>query len=214
LNTVEFDGKAYEVDEYDFLVRPGDWDINFAEGMAPSTGILGGLTPQHWDVLWYMREVFLATGKCPVVYKACKAQNLRLSDLERLFPSGYRRGVCKLAGLCQDPENIPRSAPKSGVSATTTVYRTNAAGYLVDSAEWNEEFAVHKWEETKMPTPLTEKHWQLIYYLRGRFEKTGKIPTIYEICEENNIDIENFGELFPDGYHRGAVKVAGLPNLF
>jgi len=214
LKTVEFNGKVYEVDEYDFLVHPHDWDKNFAEGMAPRTGITEGLTPRHWEVLWYMREFFLETGKCPVVHKACKAQNLRLADLQKLFPSGYRRGACKLAGLCQDPENIPRSAPKTGVSATSLVYRINVKGYLVDPKEWNEEFAAYKWEETKMPTPLTEKHWQIIYYLRGRFEKTGKIPTVYETCSENNIDIEKFGELFPDGYHRGAVKVAGLPNVY
>ena len=61
-----------------------------------------------------------------------------------------------------------------------------------------------------MPGPLTEKHWKIIYYLRARFAKTGKIPTIYETCGDNGIDIEEFGELFPDGYHRGAVKIAGL----
>ncbi len=210
LKTFEYSDKVYEVDEDDFLMNPDEWDKDFAEGMAPGAGISGDLTPEHWEVLWFIRAFFLETGKCPVVHKACKAQNLRLADLQRLFPSGYRRGACKLAGLCFDPENIPPSPESEVLVSTALVYRINVRGFLVDPAEWNVDFAEHKWEETKMPGPLTEKHWQIIYYMRGRFAKTGVIPTIYETCGDNGIDIEEFGALFPDGYHRGAVKVAGL----
>ena len=212
VRALEFSGRIYELDEEDFLLDPDKWDKNFAVAMAPRTGISGELTPAHWDLLWYIREFFLESGKCPVVHKACKAQNLRLGDLQRLFPAGYRRGACKLAGLCHDPENVnlfgsPKSAVPESVSLT---YRINVRGFLVDPAEWNADFAEHKWEETKMPGPLTEKHWKIIYYLRAKFAKTGTIPTIYETCGDNDIDIEDFGALFPDGYHRGAVKVAGL----
>jgi tRNA 2-thiouridine synthesizing protein E len=31
-----------------------------------------------------------------------------------------------------------------------------------------------------------------------------------ETCEANSIEIDEFATLFPDGYHRGAVKIAGL----
>ena len=31
-----------------------------------------------------------------------------------------------------------------------------------------------------------------------------------ETCEANDIDIDELEQLFPDGYHRGAVKIAGL----
>jgi tRNA 2-thiouridine synthesizing protein E len=211
--TFEFKGRVYEVDD-DFLVRPDEWDKAFAEGMAPRNGIPGNLTQAHWDVLWFIREFFLETAKCPMVHKTCKAHKLHLADLQRLFPTGYRRGACKLAGLCFDPEGIHVTcSPKSVVSVSTfLVYRINVRGFLVDPAEWNVDFAVHKWKETKMPGPLTETHWQVIYYLRGRFAKTSKIPTIYETCGENDIDIEEFGDLFPDGYHRGAVKIAGLSD--
>ena len=212
LKTFEFRGKVYEVDEDEFLLHPDAWDKDFAEGMAPRTGISGELTLEHWDVLWFVRKVYLESGKCPVVHKACKAQNLRMADLQRLFPTGYRRGACKLAGLCCNPECADLfGPPKSAVLASTSlIYRTNVRGFLVNPAEWNVYFAEHKWEETKMPGSLTEKHWKIIYYLRARFEKTGKIPTIDETCGDNDIDIEEFGALFPDGYHRGAVKIAGL----
>jgi tRNA 2-thiouridine synthesizing protein E len=61
----------------------------------------------------------------------------------------------------------------------------------------------------KMPS-LTDDHWRVINFLRKRFEETGTVPTVYETCEENRIELENLESLFPDGYHRGAVKVSGL----
>lgn len=212
MKTIKFMGKAYEVDDDEFLVHPEAWDKGFAEGMAPRTGIPGELTKAHWDLLWFVREYFLETGQCPIVHKACKAQNLRLADLQKLFPAGYRRGACKLAGLCYDHEDMSlSSSPKSAKAVSTSlVYRTNVNGYLVDPSEWNVDFAEHKWQETKNSGTLTERHWQIIYYLRERFANTGKIPTIYETCGDNNIEIDEFGDLFPDGYHRGAVKLAGL----
>ena len=57
---------------------------------------------------------------------------------------------------------------------------------------------------------LTDKHWQIINFLRKSFEKNNMVPTIYETCEANGIDLEELEKLFPDGYHRGAVKIAGL----
>jgi tRNA 2-thiouridine synthesizing protein E len=35
-------------------------------------------------------------------------------------------------------------------------------------------------------------------------------PSVTETCEVNDLDIEELEQLFPDGYHRGAVKIAGL----
>jgi len=158
LKTFEFRGKHYEVNKDDFLLHPDEWDKDFAEGLAPETGISGELTQAHWDVLWFIREFFLESGKCPVVHITCKAQNLRMADLQRLFPAGYRRGACKLAGLCYDPEQANLSgSPKSEVSVSTSlVYRINVRGFLVDPAEWNVDFAELKWEEAKMPGTLTE----------------------------------------------------------
>ena len=57
---------------------------------------------------------------------------------------------------------------------------------------------------------LTDRHWQIIRYLRSRFERTGAVPTVYETCTANDIELDELERLFPDGYHRGAVKVAGL----
>jgi tRNA 2-thiouridine synthesizing protein E len=67
------------------------------------------------------------------------------------------------------------------------------------------------WDDMKIHGgKLTDKHWQIIRFLREYYEKNEEIPTVYETCEANQINIEELDQLFPDGYHRGAVKIAGL----
>jgi tRNA 2-thiouridine synthesizing protein E len=61
-----------------------------------------------------------------------------------------------------------------------------------------------------MPQLLEDEHWKIIYYLRASNKKNKVVPTIYETCEANDIEIGDLERLFPDGYHRGAVKIAGL----
>lgn len=209
----QYKGKEYGIDEDDFLVDYTDWDKDFAEGMAPRVGITGGLTNAHWNVIEFIRRYVTNFSECPKVHKTCMALKLHIADLAALFPAGYRRGACKLAGLCYHPEDINTSGNidhGSVISSSRMVYRVNVRGFLVDPSEWNEDFAIHKWNETKMPCPLGKLHWQIIMFLRAQYERTGEVPTVYETCRENNIDIEELGMLFPDGYHRGAVKIAGL----
>jgi tRNA 2-thiouridine synthesizing protein E len=82
-------------------------------------------------------------------------------------------------------------------------------GFLIDPSEWDEDYVVFKAIEMKMPA-LTDDHWKIISFIRNRFEETGKVPTVYETCEENQIELEGLEALFPDGYHRGVVKISGL----
>lgn len=72
--------------------------------------------------------------------------------------------------------------------------------------------AMHRALEIKIPHGrLTEPHW--ISYLRDVHQREKRIPTVYETCETCEtcgLDLEELEALFPDGYRRGAVKIAGL----
>lgn len=214
-----FRNKAYEVDEDHFLLKREQWDEDFAEGMAPHANIPGGLTPAHWDVIHFIRKTFMESNRCPMVHETCRALRLRTSDLSRLFPTGYLRGACKLAGLSYRTQEVhPSWLPRERISRVSIpleqrIYRVNIRGFLIDPTEWDEEFAVHKAQEMKMPGPLTDLHWQVIRFLRQQYETTGRVPTVYETCLGNRLEVDELGELFPDGYHRGAVKIAGLKAL-
>ena len=91
-------------------------------------------------------------------------------------------------------------------------YTVDVRGFLVNPEEWDEYYAVYKAYDMKINSEgkLTDKHWAIIDYLRKKYKKDKNVPTIYETCEANQIDIPELEKLFPDGYHRGAVKIAGL----
>jgi tRNA 2-thiouridine synthesizing protein E len=214
-DVVSLGNRSYPLDEEGFLVNPNDWTERFAEDMAPLTGIQGGLTPSHWGVINHIRTSFEETGTCPMVYELCRAQNLRLADLKRLFPSGYLRGACRLAGLTYREERVheswlPSNRMKRVNSLAHRVYQVDIRGFLTDPSEWDEDYAVFKFREMKIPGNPTAKHWEIINFLRNQYSRTGKVPTVFETCEANGLELEDLASLFPDGYHRGAVKIAGL----
>lgn len=210
-----FAGKTYQVDTQEFLLDFNHWEENFARGMAPKVGILGGLSEDHWRIIHFIRDSFKSTGKCPLVYETCRMNRLHLHELRKLFPAGYLRGACKLAGVTyQDgyleqfwAEGLAEQAA-AGIREEKT-YEINLYGFLVNPYQWDEKFAIFRAYETKMPK-LTARHWQVIKFLRTAFEKDNIVPTVYETCEANGMELEELQSLFPDGYHRGAVKLAGL----
>ncbi|MHC4403909.1 MAG: TusE/DsrC/DsvC family sulfur relay protein [Planctomycetota bacterium] len=211
--TVTFgEDKTYTLDQYGFLDPPDQWDEDFADGMARLQGVYDGLTQEHWDFLFYIRDKFLKEKTLPFLVVACADNNLRLDKLKSLFPTGYFRGACRIAGLSYEflcevniwhtYETAPRLKPE---------YEINSQGFLADFDRWNERFAAVVSEEWDLPDGLTPKHWEIIRFLRNYYQATGNIPTVYEVCEAHGLDLHGFQDLFPGGYRRGACRIAGLP---
>jgi len=213
--TLETETKTFKIDEQGFLLDPQMWDAEFAVAIATELGIIGGLTDDHWRVITYIRNHYMKTGQCPMVHEMGKDCGLRLASMKRLFPAGYLRGACKIAGLTYSEEEVHSSwLPNFKMAAAKVplaqrVYRVNYRGFLLYPEDWDEEYAVFKASEMSIQE-LTQEHWQVIKFLRKKFGETGKIPTVYETCEENGLDLDDLGRLFPTGYHRGAVKLSGL----
>lgn len=215
MNAVTFDGRTYLVDNDGFLLDFEQWDEDFARGTAAALGNTNGLGDAHWKVIYFIRRSYEELGKCPLVYQTCKMSGLKLKELRELFPTGYLRGACKIAGVTYREGYLGNACRGSDVheSELTTmekIYRVNVRGFLIDPTDWDEQFAIFKACEMKVPERLGSRHWQIIYYLREEYKVSKVIPTVYETCETNNIDLEELEHLFPDGYHRGAVKLAGL----
>jgi len=216
MKTITFQGKTFEVDDLGFLLDYRKWSEEFAYGLAPAHNIARGLTEKHWQIIHFIRNTIFEMGKCPLVYQTCKENGLKLKDLRELFPTGYLRGACKLAGLsyregylahCTYLPLEPKPAEDIALDKT---YCTDVRGFLINPDDWDQQFAVCRAQDMKMPVNLTEKHWRIINYLRDSYYKNKTIPTVYETCEAFNLEINELGDLFPDGYHRGAVKIAGL----
>ena len=206
--------KEYQLDTFGFLANVDDWDENFAEGMALKLDISDGITDNHRKVIQYIRNVFKRDNTCPTVYDTMEQFNFTIGEFRNLFPIGYQRGACRLAGISYDKGYLTLHSLKKIQTTPTSEeaksYKVNSKGFLIDSTEWDEEFALNTADELKMPDLLTDRHWEIIKYLRNYFEKEQSVPSIYQLCDDNNITLEELKDLFPDGYHRGAVKIAGL----
>jgi len=209
-------GKKYKIDENDFLLDFKQWDEDFATGMAEKLGMTMGLTREQWDVIHYIRRSFEEGGRCPLVYETCRHSGITLKELKRLFPTGYLRGACRLAGITYKEgylglSNLPKTADDLNIIAASKMYRVDVRGFLVNPEDWDDYYAAHRAYDAKIPGGiLTEKHWKIIRYLRMFFTENAEIPTVYRTCEDNGLELSELEELFPDGYHRGAVKISGL----
>lgn len=210
---ISFGGnKQYALDENGYLDPPDQWDEAFAEGMARRLGISGGLTPKHWEFIHYLRRRFVEGKTVPLVAIACADNKIELSGLASLFPKGYHRGACKIAGVNYRFMWDNSSWQKAeSYAVLKSEYRVTGVGFLESFEEWDERFAQIVAGEWHLPEGLTEKHWQMIRYLREYFSNTGTIPTVYAACKANGIEVKELGELFPEGYRRGACRMAGLP---
>lgn len=207
---------TYEVDEQGCLLDPQCWTRDFAEGMARECEV-PVLSNEHWDVITHLRDRYQEKKVCPTLFATCRAIGLRPQEMQKLFPTGYHRGACRVAGVHYRVSHMPYGAHvKESVAdlrslANDKVYCTDVRGFLVNPEEWDEHFAMHRAMEMKISDGLlTDEHWRIIYYLRDVYQVQHRIPNIYETCESCNLEIDAFELLFPDGYHRGALKLAGL----
>jgi tRNA 2-thiouridine synthesizing protein E len=89
----------YKLTALGFLESFDAWDERFANLVAKEWDLPCGLTEAHWKVIRFLRQRYTATGSIPPVYETCRTNQLSLQDLHTLFPAGYRRGACRLAGL-------------------------------------------------------------------------------------------------------------------
>ncbi len=62
----------------------------------------------------------------------------------------------------------------------------------------------------KNPRGLTDKRWRIINFLRDCYKRNKIIPTVYGMYGTDNIELEELEQLFPDGYYRGEIEIAGL----
>ncbi len=219
MGTLEYGEKTYEVDDKGFLSDFRQWDENFARGAAARAGMNPELSTEHWQVIRSIRKGYQETGRCPIVFETCRTNGLRLDELRRLFPTGYLRGACRLAGITYKvgylgQAYLPSAADDLNHISANKVYEVDVRGFLIRPEDWDEYYAAYRAFDMKIPGGrLTDDHWRVIRFMRSQYTATGEIPNIYETCEKNGLSLNELEKLFPDGYHRGAVKIAGLRAL-
>jgi TusE/DsrC/DsvC family sulfur relay protein len=87
----------------------------------------------------------------------------------------------------------------------------NDEGFLVDPSQWNEDIAVELARREGID-PLTDRHWQVIRFMRSEFDAKGTGPTVRVLGKTSGVPIKELYQLFPKGPAKLAAKIAGIPK--
>jgi len=101
---LEVEGNSLAVDYEGYLVDPAQWNEQVAEELARQERIV--LSDEHWAVIRFMREYYEQHQIAPDARHVMKhlaeykgAGNAGRNDLFVLFPYGYVKQACKIAGM-------------------------------------------------------------------------------------------------------------------
>ena len=97
-------GLTVPVDDEGYLVDPADWNEALAETLARQERIV--LSDAHWAVIRYVRQYYEERGIIPdarhvikhlAAYRGAASQGR--NELFGLFPYGYVKQACRIAGM-------------------------------------------------------------------------------------------------------------------
>ena len=101
---IEIDSKTFITNDEGYLVDPVDWDKSVAEELARREEIT--LTDLHWKIINFMRYYYethhiAADARFVIKFMAddLAMGALARKNLYKLFPYGYVKQACKIAGM-------------------------------------------------------------------------------------------------------------------
>ena len=99
--------------------------------------------------------------------------------------------------------------------STTTVadvdVELNEEGFFVHPEQWSEEMAPDLARREGID-PLTDRHWQVIRFMRSQYLAKGTGPTVRVLGKTSGVSIKELYQLFPKGPAKIAAKIAGIPK--
>ncbi len=101
---IEINGKVIATDAEGYLVDPVDWDDNVATLLARQEGV--ELGEEHWKIIRFMRNFYdenQIAADARFVKKLLAGElgygKTAGSRMAELFPYGYVKQACKIAGM-------------------------------------------------------------------------------------------------------------------
>jgi tRNA 2-thiouridine synthesizing protein E len=98
------------------------------------------------------------------------------------------------------------SATISGVDV-----ELNDEGFFEKPEQWTEEMAVEIARQEGID-PLTDKHWQVINFMRQQYFAEGTGPTVRVLGKTSGVSVKELYQLFPKGPAKLAARIAGIPK--
>ena len=87
----------------------------------------------------------------------------------------------------------------------------NEEGFFLDPSQWSEEMVPALVAQEGI-TALTDRHWQVIRFMRSEYLEKGTGPTVRVLGKASGVPIKELYELFPKGPAKVAARIAGIPK--
>lgn len=97
------------------------------------------------------------------------------------------------------------------MSTEEKVIELDQDGHLANREDWTEELA-QELANLEEVGELTDRHWEVINYIRNEYDKNGDAPSIRKLTKQSGVSTKELYQLFPKGPAKKAAKIAGLPK--
>lgn len=87
----------------------------------------------------------------------------------------------------------------------------NDEGFFIDPVQWREDMA-HEIAREAGVGDLTDRHWQVIRFMRAEFAEKGTGPTVRALGKTSGVSVKELYQLFPKGPAKLAARIAGIPK--
>jgi TusE/DsrC/DsvC family sulfur relay protein len=99
----------------------------------------------------------------------------------------------------------------SSVTVAGSTVEVDAEGFLLHTEQWNEQIAGEIARANGIEQ-LTERHWQVVNFMRKTYLESGSAPSIRSLGKTSGVPIKELYELFPKGPAKLAAKIGGIPK--
>ncbi|MFN8102998.1 MAG: TusE/DsrC/DsvC family sulfur relay protein [Acidimicrobiia bacterium] len=99
--------------------------------------------------------------------------------------------------------------PTETIAATDV--ELNEDGFFVDPGQWTEDMAPELAEREGIDE-LTDRHWEVIRFMRAEYLEKGTGPTVRVLGRASGVPVKELYQLFPKGPAKIAAKIAGIPK--
>ena len=99
--------------------------------------------------------------------------------------------------------------------STTTLAATeielDAEGFFVHPEQWAEHM-VPELAAREGISEVTDRHWQVIRFMRAEYFSKGTGPTVRVLGKTSGVSVKELYQLFPKGPAKIAARIAGIPK--
>ena len=84
-------------------------------------------------------------------------------------------------------------------------------GFFTDPDQWTEAMAPELARDADIDE-LTDRHWQVIRFMRQEYFDKGTGPTVRILGKSSGVSVKELYQLFPKAPAKTAARIAGIPK--